>query len=114
VAARVLWTLALRTALIRSGAGVTAISAGALPRERAPVPAVPAGPVLRELAGLDDLELLAIFRSLPRSSGRRAAACEVLVDRHRGLVRSCARRYRPGTAVTRPAARGPELRLARS
>jgi RNA polymerase sigma-B factor len=46
------------------------------------------------LAGLDDLELLAIFQSLPRSSARRAAACEVLVARHAGLVRSCALRYR--------------------
>jgi RNA polymerase sigma-B factor len=94
VAACLLWTLALRTALIRSEAGMTAISAEALPRERAPT--VPAGPALRELAGLDDLELLAIFRSLPRSSGRRAAACEVLMARHGGLVRSCARRYRRG------------------
>jgi RNA polymerase sigma-B factor len=75
---------------------MTAISAGTLPRERAPAPAVPAGPVLRELGGLDDLELLAIFRSMPRSSARRAAACDVLVARHAGLVRSCARRYRRG------------------
>jgi RNA polymerase sigma-B factor len=96
VAACLLWTLALRTALIRSEAGMTVISAGALPRERAPAPAVPAGPVLRDLAGLDDLELLAIFRSLPRSSGRRAAACEVLVARHGALVRACAGRYRRG------------------
>jgi RNA polymerase sigma-B factor len=72
---------------------MTAISAGVLPREPAPAAA---GPVLCELAGLDDLELLAIFRSLRRASGRRAAACEVLVARYAGLVRSCARRYRRG------------------
>ena len=30
----------------------------------------------------------------PRSSERRAAACEVLAGRYRNLVRSCVRRYR--------------------
>lgn len=59
----------------------------------APAPVFPPGSVLRELAGLDDLELLEIFRSTPPASARRAAACDVLVDRYRGLVRSCARRY---------------------
>jgi RNA polymerase sigma-B factor len=50
--------------------------------------------MLQGLAGLDDRELLAILRSLPRSSERRAAACEVLAGRYRNLVRSCVRRYR--------------------
>jgi hypothetical protein len=50
-------------------------------REPARVLPVPAGGILRGLAGLDDLELLGILRSLPRSSERRAAACEVLVGR---------------------------------
>jgi RNA polymerase sigma-B factor len=50
--------------------------------------------MLQGLAGLDDRELLGILRSLPRSSERRAAACEVLVGRYRNLVRSCVRRYR--------------------
>jgi RNA polymerase sigma-B factor len=59
----------------------------------APAPVHPPGSALRELAGLDDLELLEIFRSLPLGSERRAAACDVLVARYRGLVRSCARRY---------------------
>jgi RNA polymerase sigma-B factor len=45
-------------------------------------------------AGLEDRELLMLVRSLPRADGRRAAACEVLVARHRGLVRACAARYR--------------------
>jgi RNA polymerase sigma-B factor len=63
------------------------------PAAPAPAPVFPPGSVLSELAGLDDLELLAIFRSLPPASERRAAACEVLVARYRGLVRSCARRY---------------------
>jgi RNA polymerase sigma-B factor len=42
----------------------------------------------------EDGELLALVHSLPRKSGRRAAACETLVLRYRSLVRSCARRYR--------------------
>jgi RNA polymerase sigma-B factor len=53
----------------------------------------PAG-LARELPGLEDRELLMLVRSLPRADGRRAAACEVLVARHRGLVRACAARYR--------------------
>jgi RNA polymerase sigma-B factor len=54
----------------------------------------PAPGTLRELAGLADAELLVLVRSLPRCDDRRAAACEVLVSRHRGLVRACAARYR--------------------
>ena len=50
--------------------------------------------MVRSLTGLADAELLVMMRSLPRASARRAAACEVLVDRHRGLVRACAQRYR--------------------
>ena len=45
------------------------------------------------LAELDDLQLLAMVGSLPRGSEGRDAACEVLVGRYRGLVRSCAMRY---------------------
>jgi RNA polymerase sigma-B factor len=63
------------------------------PPAPAAAPVFPPGSMLRELAGLDDLELLEIFRSLPPGSERRAAACDVLVARYRGLVRSCARRY---------------------
>jgi RNA polymerase sigma-B factor len=47
----------------------------------------------RDLTGLDDLELLALTGSLPRSSDRRAAACDLLVSRYRGLVLSCVRQY---------------------
>src|ERR1700729_1342370 len=57
------------------------------------VPASPAGRVLEDLVGLGDLELLGILRSLPRASERRGAACELLVSRHRHLVRSCVQRY---------------------
>jgi RNA polymerase sigma-B factor len=42
---------------------------------------------------LDDLELLKVMRSLPQQSERRAAACDVLVNRYKKLVRSCVRRY---------------------
>jgi RNA polymerase sigma-B factor len=51
-------------------------------------------PDLLGLTGLDDRELLAIIRSLPQISERRAAACELLVARYRALVWSCALRYR--------------------
>jgi RNA polymerase sigma-B factor len=47
----------------------------------------------KDLAGLDDRELLDIVRLSPRPSKRRAAACELLVTRHQGLVRSCVRPY---------------------
>ncbi len=46
------------------------------------------------MARLTDAELLEIVRSQPMGSPQRAAACELLVSRHRGLVRSCAQRYR--------------------
>jgi RNA polymerase sigma-B factor len=42
---------------------------------------------------LDDSELLRIVRSVPRGSAPRETACELLVSRHRGLVRSCVHRY---------------------
>jgi RNA polymerase sigma-B factor len=47
----------------------------------------------KELAGLDDQALLGLVRLLPQASERRAAACELLVTRHQGLVRSCVRPY---------------------
>ncbi len=52
-----------------------------------------AGP-RESLSRLSDGELLAIVRSQPMASLERAEACELLVSRHRGLVRSCAQRYR--------------------
>src|SRR6266568_8759119 len=58
------------------------------------MPPAPAGRTLEDLAGLDDSELLRIIQSLPLDSSRRAAACELLVSRHRNLVRSCVQRYR--------------------
>jgi RNA polymerase sigma-B factor len=65
------------------------------------VPAAHGPPGLRKsLAGLDDAELLGIVGSLPPGHDRRDAACELLVSRHRGLVRACVHRYHlaPGLA----------------
>jgi RNA polymerase sigma-B factor len=47
-----------------------------------------------ELKQLSDNALLAKIRALPRDDELRAAACEILVDRHAKLVRSCVRQYR--------------------
>jgi RNA polymerase sigma-B factor len=54
----------------------------------------PAGRIRQDLAGLDDRDLPGITGSLPRSSERRAAACELLVSRHRDVVWSCVRQYK--------------------
>jgi RNA polymerase sigma-B factor len=59
-----------------------------------PEPPAPTAGTLADLAGLDDRELLRIVRSQPPASTRRAAACELLVSRHRHLVRSCVQRYK--------------------
>jgi RNA polymerase sigma-B factor len=61
-----------------------------------PVPASSAAPgwtVKEELAGLEDHALLGLAQSLPQASPSRAAACELLVTRYQGLVRSCVRPY---------------------
>ncbi len=47
-----------------------------------------------ELTELADDELLRRFRAQPRGSEERAAMCEILVQRHEKLVRSCVRQYR--------------------
>ena len=57
-------------------------------------PPAAAGRTLESLASLDDRELLRIVRSQPLASARRGAACELLVSRHRHLVRSCVQRYK--------------------
>jgi hypothetical protein len=49
--------------------------------------------MLVDLAGMDDGALLGIVRLLPQASERRAAAGELLVSRHQGLVWSCVRPY---------------------
>jgi RNA polymerase sigma-B factor len=53
-----------------------------------------------DLAGLADGELLEIVQSLPRGSGRHETACELLVSRHDGLVRSCVWRYSRSPELT--------------
>ncbi len=47
-----------------------------------------------QMSQLPDDELLRRFRALPRESEQRAALCEILVQRHEKLVRSCVRQYR--------------------
>jgi RNA polymerase sigma-B factor len=51
-------------------------------------------PVPAELGDSADHELLKTIQSEPLGSSARDAACEVLVARYRGLVRSCVLRYR--------------------
>ena len=60
----------------------------------APLAPAPGGRTLEGLSRLDDRALLRIVRSQPLSSARRSAACELLVSRHRNLVRSCVQRYK--------------------
>ena len=63
-------------------------------------PAASGWAVKEELAGLDDQALLSLVQSLPRASQRRAVACELLVSRYQGLVRSCVRPYWGGPVPT--------------
>jgi RNA polymerase sigma-B factor len=63
-------------------------------------PSAPGRPTREDLAGLDDLALLSLVQSLPPASEWRAAACEVLVTRYQGLVRSCVRGYRGSPVPT--------------
>ena len=74
---------------------MAAISPGtASAAEYAPGSVAPPDRMLKkELAGLDDQALLGLVRLSPPASERRAAACELLVTRHQGLVRSCVRPY---------------------
>ena len=58
--------------------------------------AVP-GPGLDEMQDLGDAELLTMIHTLPRGSGARDSACEILVTRYQPLVRSCVLRYRGST-----------------
>lgn len=60
----------------------------------------PASAAARQLTELDDGDLLRLIRSLPLTSARRAAACELLVSRHHGLVLSCVQRYLRGPEST--------------
>ena len=69
---------------------MAAIASGTAPAVES-VPGSLAPP--EDLAALDDRELLGIVRLSPQASERRAAACELLVTRHQGLVRSCVRPY---------------------
>jgi RNA polymerase sigma-B factor len=63
--------------------------------EPCPVTKLPASDQLpaSDLDERVDAELLDMIRSLPREHPIREAACEVLVNRYRPLVRSCVRRF---------------------
>ena len=81
---------------------MAAHSSAIVPSEN-PLPALPAvlgWAVKEELAWLDDQALLGLVQSLPSASQRRAAACELLVTRYQGLVRSCVRPYWGGPVPT--------------
>ena len=93
------------TARCPAGEHSTLPSTGSPPPSRLPASSLDSGAgvdtittearqALPGLAGLEDGELLAILRSLARTSERRGEACELLVSRHRQLVLSCVRRYR--------------------
>jgi RNA polymerase sigma-B factor len=51
-------------------------------------------PTRTDLLRRDDCELLALVTGEPVGSAARSAACEILVQRYEGLVRSCVLRYR--------------------
>jgi RNA polymerase sigma-B factor len=72
----------------------------ALPDPVLAPPGAPSPPTRDDLAGLDDLALLSLVRSLPLASEWRAAACELLVTRYQLLVRSCVRAYRGSPVPT--------------
>jgi RNA polymerase sigma-B factor len=59
---------------------------------KVPIPVPPKRP--EELQACTDAELLTMVHSMPRGSGLRDGACEVLVTRYQPLVRSCVLRYR--------------------
>jgi RNA polymerase sigma-B factor len=68
------------------------IAAGQFASVRPDAAVPPAG----RLDELGNSELLVLAQSRPGADERRAAAREVLVSRHRNLVRSCVARYRRG------------------
>jgi RNA polymerase sigma-70 factor (sigma-B/F/G subfamily) len=71
---------------------VTSLAGRVAAGQFASVLAAPAG----RLDDLGNQELIVIAQSLPRAGERRAAARELLVIRHRNLVRSCVARYKRG------------------
>ena len=77
-----------------AGAGLgSGVEAGSVPGPDADLDAVLGAGAGAGWAGRADAVLLEVVRSLPVGDERRAAACEVLVGRYRGLVGSCVRRY---------------------
>jgi RNA polymerase sigma-B factor len=81
-------------------ASEAALFSAAVPNHVPAPPGTPGRPTRDDLAGLDDLALLALVQSLPLASQPRAAACELLVTRYQSLVRSCVRAYRGSPVPT--------------
>jgi RNA polymerase sigma-B factor len=52
------------------------------------------GHELASAESISDADLLELIHSLPTASSRRSSACDMLVQRYRGLVRACVNRYR--------------------
>jgi RNA polymerase sigma-B factor len=84
----------METLSMEKVSGRSADERGATAPATPATPLAPAGRTLSALARLDDSALLRIVRSQPLASPRRAAACELLVTRHRNLVRACVHRYK--------------------
>lgn len=81
---------------------MAAISSGTVSvAESEPGSPAPPARTLADLAGMDDGALLGIVRLSPRASEQRAAACDLLVSRHQGLVWSCVRPYLHGPSGRR-------------
>jgi RNA polymerase sigma-70 factor (sigma-B/F/G subfamily) len=72
---------------------MTAVLTQTVSRETDGIPPVQQDRMHSDPEEPDDLQLLAVIGSQPRGSEQRDAACEMLVDRYRNLVRSCAMRY---------------------
>ena len=70
------------------------VSGGRATPPRPATPPTPAPATMNDLARLDDTALLRIVRAQPPASPRRAAAVDLLVARHRNLVRACVARYK--------------------
>src|SRR5215472_17389075 len=88
-------TLSMQKVLTPGNQGAT--RAGLSPVAPTGKPAASTGKPMTER---DDGELLRMVRSLPKTTPRRAQACEELVSRHRKLVLSCVQRYSNGPEPT--------------
>jgi RNA polymerase sigma-B factor len=82
------------TGMMRMRALRTQVPRDSRAEEKAMGPSTPQQ-ARRPTAEPSDGQLARIVQSLPNGHPQRDAACEMLVARHRPIVRSCVRRYRP-------------------